>query len=210
MTALRKRARAASPAESRNTRLRRELAAEYEAELERELAMPAAKREALERLAEALGQPTDPEERHVQVTAMRMLDASLACEGCHRDFQIGDVIHRKRHWRQMSGELSWRLHSYCEGCVKGWHPSWFENRQEPVECPGGCGALVSEWLRYEPHARVACSRRCAERAIRERRRVKHDERDCERCGASFVPRRSPARFCSNACRQAAHRARRAA
>ena len=38
-------------------------------------------------------------------------------------------------------------------------------------------------------------------------RLVHDQQPCVTCGHAFVPRRSDARYCSGACRQAAYRSR---
>jgi hypothetical protein len=43
----------------------------------------------------------------------------------------------------------------------------------------------------------------------ERRRVRPTPMTCVQCGGTFTPKRADALTCSNKCRQAAHRARRA-
>lgn len=42
---------------------------------------------------------------------------------------------------------------------------------------------------------------------RDRPALRHRAATCAQCGASYVPRRSDSRFCSDACRQRAHRER---
>jgi hypothetical protein len=199
--------RTASGAESRNARLREEIAAEVEeSEAERRAMLPE-ERERLERLAAAVGgPPADDEERRENHAAAVRLKASFACESCGHEFETGDVIYRKR--RSTDGGIfgpGWTIRSYCEACVSKWHPSWLQYRREPVECPGGCGALVS-WWGWERVA--ACSRRCTDRVQLASRRVRHDERECEQCGETFTATRRDARYCSGACRQRAYRARR--
>jgi len=57
--------------------------------------------------------------------------------------------------------MSRRLKSYCGACVRAWQPSWLEYREDPLPCPGGCGAPVSEWTRSGGRRYAACSSRCA-------------------------------------------------
>ena len=76
---------------------------------------------------------------------------------------------------------------------------------------GGCGRTIA--TRY-PALLTYCSERCEMDAKNQRARDKRaDEREkvaqCERCGSSFTTTRTDARFCSNAHRQAAYRARKA-
>jgi hypothetical protein len=52
-----------------------------------------------------------------------------------------------------------------------------------------------------------CARKLANARARTRRRVQHEQEVCEACGKSFVPKRSDAKTCSNACRQRLHRER---
>jgi len=67
---------------------------------------------------------------------------------------------------------------------------------------------VRRWFKKHVGIRNAvCSRRCEQRY---RRRLKRQERataTCACCGIQFEPRRSDARFCSIACKQAAYRDR---
>jgi hypothetical protein len=63
-------------------------------------------------------------------------------------------------------------------------------------CPG-CGETV-----YLDIVRGLCSM-CYARDLRARHR--HKQRRCKTCGTPFTTTRSDARFCSNACRQKAHR-----
>jgi hypothetical protein len=73
-----------------------------------------------------------------------------------------------------------------------------------------CGRLflASRYGRVDgpnPYRTRYCSEECTKRPKKERPR-----RDCEHCGWSFTPTRSDAKFCSGACRVAAHRAKRGA
>ena len=47
------------------------------------------------------------------------------------------------------------------------------------------------------------------RRLRFKREAERGDRDCENCGETYEPARMDSRFCSNACRQKAHRNRKA-
>ena len=59
------------------------------------------------------------------------------------------------------------------------------------------------------HASKSCSDACAKASTRDRQRTTHAEIPCQCCTQPFHPRRSTGQFCSNACRQRAHRQRNA-
>jgi hypothetical protein len=117
---------------------------------------------------------------------------------CDYVFIAGDVVYRYRR-----GNPSWRLVAVCERC----RPCWVHHWQQARPCWGGCGVLVSSPWNYR-RPPVVCSRRCARRvraacgAVVERAPV-----ICDVCGEEFEPARSDARYCSNRCRQDAHRKR---
>ena len=50
-----------------------------------------------------------------------------------------------------------------------------------------------------------CSQACRAAARQERRHVQHEEQPCTVCGESYMPKRADSKFCSNRCRQKAHR-----
>jgi hypothetical protein len=52
-----------------------------------------------------------------------------------------------------------------------------------------------------------CERSMRNARNRHRRRVRHQKRTCAACGERFVPKRTDAVTCSNACRQKMHRQR---
>jgi hypothetical protein len=154
------------------------------------------------------GQVPTIEERKERAEVGFIESTSYSCPQCGYVFTEGDVVYRRRETTHLFGRApfkpDWVLTSVCEKCVKEWHPSWFENRREPIPCAGGCGVLVSDWY----WSRIlTCSRRCTERAAIARKRVTHEERTCEGCGRNYVPTRSDARWCSSACRQRAYRLR---
>ena len=182
-------------AESRNDTLEAELVAAVDA---------AINWSGRARFEEIFGKRTD---EHVEVTTtLSFLERSAyKCSRCERVFVEGDVVHRRRGSRR-SGQ-GWTVNAYCEGCVRGWHPSWLAGRRPPFPCAGGCGVLVSHW--YWAQTFETCSRRCSERVTADRKRVHVAPRTCEACGVEFTPRRTDARYCSNACRQDAYRQRKA-
>lgn len=150
------------------------------------------------------------EERQARSLARHATDSSLWCSRCRTEFAEGDVVYRVREPVPGQGLFGagWKLAAICDDCVRKYrHPSWRENRNEPIPCAGGCGVLVSHW--YFPVTAIAtCSKRCSRRVEVERRRVKHETRRCEVCGEEFTPKRSDSRYCRNACRQRAYRERR--
>lgn len=92
------------------------------------------------------------------------------------------------------------------------HPSYDGFRR--FRCRG-CGrplrVSAASWGEMSPTCCEACQRQDRNERNNLRRRVKHKERICENpeCpqpGRSFIPTRSDQRTCSNACRQAVHRA----
>jgi hypothetical protein len=68
---------------------------------------------------------------------------------------------------------------------------------------------IQRWLHNHPHIRSAvCSVRCEQRYRRKLKRQERAKAICSCCRSEFVPTRSDAQFCSNACRQWAYRLRR--
>lgn len=178
----------------------------------------------LRKLGDALndheaGKKLSAAERKKLAFAHRAQQRAFWCDRCQHVFTDGEVVYRKWDggYRGMFGEgKPARLTSICHGCVQKLHPSWLEATCERVPCDGGCGVLVSGFSAW-PSIRQAdrkryyrtCSGHCAEIALRERRRVHHDERACEVCGEKFLPMRADVRYCSGKCRTRAFRARQA-
>jgi hypothetical protein len=72
-----------------------------------------------------------------------------------------------------------------------------------------CQGCRQRMLAYDSFQRIViCSDRCAQRLRRKLRRENREPQTCSICKLSFQPKRSDARFCSNACRQWAYRLRR--
>lgn len=109
------------------------------------------------------------------------------------------------------GRRAWHDPQPCAGCGR---PVRYHRQAHP-------GRFVRWWV---PPAeadradvdvvvvRTFCSQRCRRRVLQTVRKAKRqarqaDVRPCADCGQPFSGRRSDARYCSNACRQAAWRAR---
>jgi len=70
-----------------------------------------------------------------------------------------------------------------------------------------CGRSGFRWWqmhRWRSPERMRCQA-CYERARRRKKREARPLIACDHCGESFKPTRSDARFCSDRCRQRAHR-----
>jgi hypothetical protein len=180
------------------------LGAELEERL-REAREPRDERFASIELALNGGRPITDEERDARMHRSFSEETSYECAWCRHVFVDGDVVYRRRAQGEVDFAAHWSLESICDDCVQSaMHPSWREHRREPTPCAGGCGVLVSDWYWQ---AITTCSRRCSKHAAAERRRVTHDERRCAVCDGVFTPKRSDARYCSNACKQDAYRKR---
>jgi hypothetical protein len=86
----------------------------------------------------------------------------------------------------------------CDSCVS---PKEQDAAKKQAPCLG-CG----QRMMLPGHGKAICSNRCAQRARRAARRASV-RAHCANCGVMFTPSRSDARHCSNACRQAAYRAK---
>jgi hypothetical protein len=86
----------------------------------------------------------------------------------------------------------------CEGCVK---PQEASGQTQKRTCPG-CNRVM---LGPPNWKRRTCCRRCQQRVRRVWRRAFRPAKHCAVCASSFAPKRSDARFCSAACKQAAWR-----
>jgi hypothetical protein len=119
------------------------------------------------------------------------------CFGCGKEFGAGDVIcHGSPRQRPLVGEHGggrWIL-PYCADCIPpGAH----------VEACEHCGRPTTGYI----PDRFVCSERCR-RALRYTP-VAPRAHTCESCGESFAGR-ADAHYCTDACRQRAHRAKVAA
>ena len=71
-----------------------------------------------------------------------------------------------------------------------------------------CGVCGEAFYSYKDNFDASyCSPQCKYEAAKRRKRVEHAEQRCTHCGKTFLPRRSDARHCSAACRQAEYRKR---
>ena len=97
-------------------------------------------------------------------------------------------------WRYPNSRESWYPSPH-------WHRTRCLNCERPIRVYGN-----------SLNARTCCAD--CQRAVRNernnlRRRVQHKPMTCSECGRSFLPKRSDAVTCSNACRQKFHRQRHA-
>lgn len=92
--------------------------------------------------------------------------------------------------------------SDCSDCVTPREESRAVERADERECPG-CG-LTMKVAPMHGWAGSYCSSRCEQRGRRARKRRQRGQTYCTKCGNGFTGR-TGAKFCSNACRQAAYR-----
>lgn len=147
-----------------------------------------------------------PKASDERMRARRSRATGAVCGRCGHEFAEGEQRFRGRVWRA--------TYVMCEPCAPK-HKGWDEAR--PCE---GCGCPVREsWQTRRYHRqgftrRVTCSHRCdltgMHRRQKEQRGAERQPVDCQVCGERVDSRRRDARYCSNACRQKAHRGRRPA
>jgi hypothetical protein len=167
---------------------------------------------------------------HERLRAMAVLDAArrkhcaelraektsrVICATCGKRLRAREPLVALRFYRR--GAPSWRFlcipcdrKEHREDC-RGLRRYPYAERLSGFElqpCPH-----CERPMHFDRYVRrpVACSYQCGYRLkIKkqlERRRVQHEEIKCMVCGESFISKRSDAKTCSNACRQAQHRAR---
>jgi hypothetical protein len=132
----------------------------------------------------------------------------MQCERCHREMASSDPIYRVE-----ASDPGAYVREACAGCcAKEW--PWARWWRAPEPCKR-CGRPVISDKRRKRPKHITCSHECRKAVYvaisRERRRrgwVK--ALACALCGASFMPKRSDARYCSVACKQKAFRRRTAA
>jgi hypothetical protein len=126
------------------------------------------------------------------------------CAACGHVFEPDEpVMVVFNYWR--SGRAS---HVWVPICVDCWDCTC--SLDSPEERPlRRC--LVCRQPMLASWSVVTCSNGCAQHKRRQRRkgrrRGQEDASRCAMCRTSFVPTRSDAQFCSNACRQWAYRQR---
>ena len=107
--------------------------------------------------------------------------------------------------------VAWRVHlaegfaltqreiaPVCDACLT---PSEAAKATRESFCEG-CGQAMRSAF-----ALKTCSKRCAQRERRARRRRSRLKQPCLLCGVSFTPARGDAKFCSSACKQRSYRQR---
>lgn len=131
-------------------------------------------------------------------------DAAQLCANCHRDLEPSEPI-----WRGFARGVLCRdctddrIREYgeltpCDGCGR---PTAYDTWGRTQFYESGVGYVY----------RTYCCTKCRDAVYRRRRRQRAAEqrgtRRCEECDAILDRQRSDARYCSNACRQRAYRAR---
>lgn len=135
------------------------------------------------------------------------------CVHCDCDLS-NEVVWRVRAWLPPEERPRSLAHMFvvpvCERCARDVR-SWgirFQVQAQPPRPRVTCGRLVVQ-TEQRPRHNVCCER-CAipaQEAGRRRPLPQRHEATCELCGVEFTQERSDARYCSNACRQAAYRER---
>jgi predicted nucleic acid-binding Zn ribbon protein len=119
------------------------------------------------------------------------------------------IIWRDNPWDGPSIFWQWETVPACEACVT---PKEQDETTRSIICKGcGLSMLLPEHRRRRRTGgwltgriiEQTCSTRCAQRERRSRQHQK--KRHCATCGMLFKAVRIDAKFCSNACRQKAHR-----
>jgi protein-arginine kinase activator protein McsA len=108
----------------------------------------------------------------------------------------------------------WAIHQHervavCASCATPAEAAAAEHKRV---CKG-CGQhLLTPFVRYDwqtdasdPLQNQVCGARCEQRYRRRRRQEHREMVSCAACGVLFRPKRTDAKFCSNACRQSTHR-----
>jgi len=147
--------------------------------------------------------------------------SAAVCGECFRPLAPTDSVtmeYRKVSGSRRAGNERWLRVPICLLCTLDdielvrWRNCWpfyREPRWHRTRCRN-CERLI----RIYRHAARVCCDDCARLARNQRnklrRRVKHTPMMCIICGEIFFPRRADAVTCSNRCRQALHRAERAA
>ena len=141
----------------------------------------------------------------------RLRRSGEVCARC--DTRLDDIIY-------LGETYPHRLIPLCGDCFAPPGATGYDERigSEPFPCEN-CGRLVVRQVswsdltpmyttqRIAPHCCLRCQGAANARKRRARRRAVRPARKCETCAMDFVPTRTDARHCSNACRQKAYRRR---
>ncbi len=131
----------------------------------------------------------------------------MRCQRCHKDLKKAEPVYRvstgyySPWYEKFGGSVGY----ICATCAPlSGNRDWMLPR--PCEC---CNRPVIHDIRRRVPLYVVCGKDCRSELSRSRSRSKHSliERVCLTCNKQFIPTRSNARFCSNACRQRSYRSR---
>jgi hypothetical protein len=135
------------------------------------------------------------------------------------DLKVGMSACGPHPLRAAASFVAGSYHKYrCSPCAEALlarEPDWWT----PIGPCAACGVPVYiaksalYWWKLEEGRPPHCSSRCNKKVRLARRKMaraeQRGERSCKSCGRSFAPTRADAETCSNRCRQAAFRARKA-
>jgi hypothetical protein len=116
----------------------------------------------------------------------------VRCEPCYVDIRTMEA--RELHESYKDGRFG---AMFPDPDAAGWSP--YRRGYEVRGC-GNCGRMIRSWSGF-------CCDRCEYEAGKAARRVEPKPKKCEWCGAEFVPKRSDAKTCSDAHRQALRRSK---
>lgn len=126
--------------------------------------------------------------------------------GVRPGYFLGDqifIIDWSGHWRA------------SPGCWEVWQSELRNRFRDGIRCYGSnyktwCTGCDVDLYSANGMAKrcIYCKREHELRQQRKRRAAKRAKIECAQCGEEFTPNRTDAKFCSNACRQRAHRQRR--
>jgi hypothetical protein len=142
--------------------------------------------------------------------ADRLARTAVECWGCGKSLTDGvwrwttevDAYHLL-YGRSVSERTMTLPH--CETC---WQGEFMGNGYVQTKPCESCGRPVTNAGRSASRRVWACSENCAARVLRAQRRERKPK-PCEHCGEDFTPGRKDTRYCSQACKQKAHRKRKA-
>jgi len=148
----------------------------------------------------------------------------LVCADCGDP--IDGVAYATLHHRFDMRRNDWRR--FCEACLLARRQTAWDVRRRwalqdgepdpgdldprPLPKPRPCAVCARRvaydyWWKYQDRITFICSSACNDAWRNLRRRVTHEPCTCAVCSATFTPTRRDARYCSDACRQRAYRAR---
>jgi hypothetical protein len=104
-----------------------------------------------------------------------------------------------------------RWHMGCEACPPKFSEDYPRRWLDPRPCDRCARLVYRERPQRKDSRYVTCSLDCRQAIHNANYRKRHPQwrhqRKCRLCGKAFTPKRTDAKFCSTACKQAAYRKR---